>query len=113
MSDMVNKTTSDFKKMVCQIDKRLINSHSFIKNVNAYVTAVPEIIDVDIHFDKIRAEAAKLEETNKVIIKNKLEVTEALFEQIKNSSILNSFLENSSRIGLDLMQIELNKTCKL
>jgi hypothetical protein len=42
-----------------------------------------------------------------------VEATEVLFEQIKGSSILNSFLENASRIGLELMQIELNKTCKL
>lgn len=45
---MVNKTTADFEKMVRQVDKRLINSHSFIKNVNAYVNAVPELVDADV-----------------------------------------------------------------
>jgi len=47
------------------------------------------------------------------MIKTKLEATEAMLEQVKTSSILNSFLENTSRIGLELMQLELNKTCKL
>lgn len=113
MSDMLNQSTSEFTLMLQQIDKRVTNSLGFIKNINAYISSVPEIVDVDVHFDKIRIEVAKLEDTNKVMIKTKLEATEALLEQVKTSSILNSFLENTSRIGLELMQLELNKTCKL
>lgn len=39
---------------------------------------MPELVDVDVHFDKIRSEIGKLEETNKVLIKTKLEGSEAL-----------------------------------
>lgn len=37
MSDMLNNAAGDFTKMVKQVDRRLVNSLSFVKNVNAYI----------------------------------------------------------------------------
>lgn len=37
MSDMLNSAAADFTTMVNQVDRRVFNSLSFIKNVNAYV----------------------------------------------------------------------------
>jgi len=37
MSDMLNNAAGDFTTMVKQVDRRLVNSLSFVKNVNAYI----------------------------------------------------------------------------